>query len=235
MVATLAVAAFASAALAGTNVTGKVNFKGTPPAAKPIKMNADPKCMALHAKPLSTDYVLVNGNGTLKNVFVYIKDGLTGKTFTSPTTPVTFDQRGCFYSPHVFGIQVGQPFEIINSDPTMHNVHAMPKNSPQFNAGMPVQNMKITKKFDKPEIGAKIKCDVHPWMGAWANVVDHPYYSVTGDDGTFTIKDVPAGTYTVGAWHEKYGTQEAKLTVTDGKPATVDFTYEAGKETTASR
>ncbi|HLG19121.1 MAG TPA: carboxypeptidase regulatory-like domain-containing protein [Bdellovibrionota bacterium] len=212
---------------AAATVSGKVNFKGTPPAAKPIKMNADPNCMKLHAKAVMTDYVIVNKNGTLKNAFVYVKDGLTGKSFTASTTAVTFDQRGCQYAPHVFGMMVNQPLNILNSDPTLHNVHAMPKASKQFNAGMPVKDMKITRKFEKPEIMVPIKCDVHPWMKAYVGVLDHPYYSVTNDEGAFEIKDLPVGKYTVTAWHEKYGTKDMSITVEVGKPATIDFTFES--------
>ncbi len=108
-----------------------------------------------------------------------------------------------------------QPLEIINSDATLHNVHALPKNSPQFNLGMPVKNMKLKKSFAKAETMVKIKCEVHPWMGAWAGVLDHPFYAVSGADGKFQIKDLPAGEYTIEAWHEKLGAQTSKVTVTD--------------------
>lgn len=208
---------------AGT-VTGKVNFTGTAPAAEPINMDADPTCAAAHAEPQMTEEVVVNSDNTLRNVFVYVKTGLEGQTFTAPTEPVVLDQKGCHYKPHVFGIQVGQPLQIINSDSTLHNVHGMPAKTKEFNLGMPIQGMKLNKKFDAAEIGAKFKCDVHPWMNAYANVVEHPFYSVTGENGTFEIKDLPAGTYTIEAWHEKYGVQTAEVTVADG-PATADFTF----------
>lgn len=223
----LLLAGFANASA----VKGKVNFKGT--AAKPaeLKMNADPNCKNAHKSPVYSETVVVNGNGTLKNVFVYIKDGLAQKYPTpAETVTVKFDQKGCMYAPHVFGIQVGQTLEIHNSDPTLHNVHAMPKVNQQFNVGMPKQGMIIKQKFQKPEIGAKIKCDVHPWMNAYANVVEHPFYAVSDATGAFQIKDVPAGKYTVVAWHEKLGTKEGTLTVEAGKDANLDFEFsEAGK------
>ena len=208
---------------AGT-VTGKVNFTGTAPQMEQISMNADPVCSSLHSEPVYAETVIANSNGTIKNVFVYVKEGLEGKTFPVPTSPVTIDQKGCQYKPHVFGIQVSQPLEIINSDSTLHNIHSLAEKNKQFNLGMPIQGMKMTKKFSAPEIMAKFKCDVHPWMNAYIGVLPHPYFSVTGDDGTFEIKDVPPGDYTIEAWHEKYGVQTQKVTVTE-TPSGVEFTF----------
>lgn len=223
-IAVFGAAGFAHAA----TVTGKAAFEGQAPAAEPIKMDADASCKLLHPGGVSDDSVIVNPNGTLKNVFVYVKDGLAGKKFDAPKEAVRFDQHGCQYSPKVFGVQVGQPIEIVNSDPTLHNVHSLGKDNAQFNVGMPIQNMKIKKTFTKPEVMVKFKCDVHPWMGAYAGVVDHPFYAVTGDDGSFTIKDLPAGTYVVEAWHEKYGTQTANITIAeDGQTQSADFTFKA--------
>jgi len=215
-------------------VKGKVTFKGEAPKAKRINMNADPNCVKLHKEAVSTDYVIVNKNGTLKNVFVYVKDGVTGKNFPTPTTAAVFDQRGCQYTPHVFGMMVNQTLEILNSDPTLHNVHAMPTTNKQFNAGMPIKDMKITRKFDKSEIMIPIKCDVHPWMKAYVGVLDHPFFGVSGDDGSFEIKDLPAGKYTVTAWHEKFGTQDMTVTAAEGKPAQIEFTFE-GKGPAAAK
>lgn len=214
---------FSTSAFAGT-VTGKVNFTGTAPTREPIAMDADPVCAGLHPEPLLSEDVIVNADNTLQNVFVYVKEGLEGKTFTAPTEPVKMDQNGCHYVPHVFGVQVNQPVEIVNSDSTLHNVHGMPTQSKEFNLGMPIPGMKLKRNFDKPEVMVKFKCDVHPWMHAYIGVVDHPYYSVSGENGSFEIKDLPPGEYTLEAWHEKYGTQTQKVTVTDA-PATADFTF----------
>ena len=210
----------------GGDITGKIAFSGKAPAVAQIKMNADRQCLTMHPGPVNSEEVVVNGNSTLKNVFVYVKDGLN-KKFDVPATPVILDQHGCQYKPHVFGVQAGQPIEIRNSDPLLHNIHALPKNSPQFNNAQPLKGMKMTKKFDKPEIMVKFKCEVHNWMNCYAGVVDNPFYAVSDDKGAFTIKGLPAGTYTVEAWHEKYGTQQVKVTVSD-KGATADFKY-AGK------
>lgn len=210
-------------ALAG-EVTGKVAFTGTAPAAATIDMNADPYCAGQHSEPVMTEEVVVN-DGTLQNVFVYVKEGLEGKTFDTPTAPVILDQKGCHYTPHVFGVQVNQGVEIVNSDSTLHNVHGMPKESKEFNLGMPIQGMKLTRKFDKPEVMVKFKCDVHPWMNAYAGVLTHPFYAVTGKEGTFKLENLPAGDYTIEAWHEKYGTQTQKVTVDESGPKTVDFSF----------
>lgn len=219
-------ALFFPASVFAANVTGKIAFDGVAPVAAMIKADADPRCKALHPTGITPDQVIVNSNGTLKNVFIYVKDGLAGQKFEAPKESVKFDQLGCQYNPKVFGIQVNQPLEIINSDDTLHNVHALPTASQQFNLGMPIKGMKLKKSFSKPEVMVKIKCEVHPWMTAYAGVLDHPFYAVSGDDGSFTIKGLPAGKYTLEAWHEKYGTQTKEITVADQDQA-ADFTFKA--------
>ncbi len=222
-------AATAQAPAGGTgSVKGAVALSGTAPAQPKIKMDADAYCKTQHADvPATAEKVVVNADGTLRNVFVYVKEGLDGKTFPTPTEPVTIDQHGCTYHPHVFGIMVGQPLKILNSDATLHNIHVLAKNSPQFNLGMPTKGMEITKKFAAEEVMVRIKCDVHPWMESWAGVLKHPFYSVTGEAGTFEIKDLPEGTYTIEAWHEQYGTQTQTVTVKAGEAAQVSFTFQA--------
>ena len=215
-------------AFAGGSVTGSVAFSGAVPAKTEINMGADPTCSAAHTEPTFTEEAVVNGNNTLKNVFVYVKTGLEGQTFPVTATPASLDQNGCHYNPHVTGVMVGQPIEIINSDTTLHNVHSMAKESKEFNLGMPIKGMKIKKTFEKPEIMVRMKCDVHPWMGAYVGVLNHPFFAVTGEDGSFTIKDLPAGTYTLEAWHETFGTQTAEVTVAEGGSATANFSF-AGK------
>ena len=197
------------------SIAGKATLEGTAPTPTAIKIEADPTCKLMHPNGLASDQVIVKPDGSLKNVFVYVKKGLEGKTFETPKTSVVFDQRGCQYSPKVFGIQTGQTLEIINSDDTLHNVHSLPKNSPQFNLGMPIKGMKLKKTFTKPEVMVKIKCEVHPWMAAYAGVLDHPFFAVTDEDGSFEIKDLPPGEYVIEAWHEKYGAQEQSVTVAD--------------------
>ena len=152
-------------------------------------------------------------NGGLENVFVYVKDGLGNYVYDTPTESAKIDQMNCRYHPHVFGMRVGQKLEIVNSDPTLHNIHALPKNSKQFNIAQPKQGMKMSQKFDKSEVMVKIKCEVHNWMASYVGVLDHPFYAVSNTEGTFTIKDLPPGTYELEAWHEKFGTQTATVTV----------------------
>ena len=190
-------------------------------------MDADPICASLHVEPVYAETVVVNDNGTLRNVFVYVKSGLEERTFSVPGEPAGIDQKGCHYEPHVLGIQTGQELEIRNSDATLHNVHSLAQNSKPFNLGMPIQGMKLKKKFENSEIMAKFKCDVHPWMNAYIGVLDHPHFSVSGSDGAFEISDLPAGDYVVEAWHEKYGTQEQTVTVTEAEPVVVEFMFQA--------
>ena len=208
------------------SISGKITFDGTPPKRKKITTDADPKCAEMHAdSPLLSEEVVVNPNGTLKNVFVYVKTGLEGKTYDVPKEPVTINQTGCHYEPHVFGIMAKQELDILNSDDTLHNIHAMPAKSTEFNVGEPNKGMIVKRKFANPEVMVHFKCDVHPWMSAYVGVMDNPFYSVTGDDGTFSLKGLPAGEYTVAAWHEKYGEQVQKIKVGDGEAKTADFKF----------
>src|SRR5439155_26144997 len=165
-----------------------------------IKIAADAYCLKQHAEGLKDESVVAGPGGALANVFVYVKSGLSGKSFPAPALPVVFDQNGCWYKPHVFGIQTNQALEIRNSDPTLHNVNFMAKINTPFNMAMPVKDMKITKKFAKPEVMVKIKCNVHPWMSAYVGVVDNPFFGVTGKDGAFSLANLPAGQYVIEAW-----------------------------------
>jgi len=206
------------------DISGKVGFEGNAPKRARIQMNADPQCARIHKSPVTGEEVLVNANATLKNVLVYVKEGLKGKKFEGPNSKVVFDQKGCVYTPHVLGVQTGQEVEVLNSDPLIHNVHSLSKENPSFNVAQPKKGMKLSKKFEKPEL-FKVKCEVHPWMGAYIGVFNHPFFSVTGDDGTFSLKKLPAGEYTLEAWHEKYGTQTMKVTVGATDTKTVDFKF----------
>lgn len=207
------------------SVTGLVKFEGTPAAAMPIQMGADASCQAQHSGPVGSKDVMVGAGGELANVFVYIKD-FKG-TVAAPTTPAVLDQKGCLYIPHVSAVQVGQTLEIKNSDPTLHNVHALAKVNKEFNEGQPVQGMVAKKTFDKQEVMIKFKCDVHSWMNSYMAVLPHPYYGVSGDNGSFSIANLPPGTYTVEAWHEKFGTQTQQITVGAKEAKQIAFTFKA--------
>ena len=209
----------------GGTITGKVAFDGAKPTMKPIDMSAVPYCEKAHAgNPQKSEEVVVNGNGTLKNAFVWIKSGLPDKNWQVPTTPVTLNQTGCMYSPHVLGIQTGQKLDIKTSDQTNHNIHPMPTSNQEFNESQPPGSEDKMKTFARQEVMIPVKCQVHPWMKGYIGVVAHPFFAVTGDDGTFTIKGLPPGTYTVEVWHEKYGTQDQTVTVGAKESKTQDFT-----------
>ena len=216
-------------AIAG-DVSGKINFKGAKPAVQMIKMDADQTCLKMHgSKQVASEQVVVNPNNTLEWAFVYVKNAPKG---TATTTPVKLTQKGCMYQPHVFGIMTNQELDIVNADPLMHNIHAMGTNAKfnqaQVNTATKMLSKPIVKKFDKPEMGVKIKCDVHGWMSAYMNVMDNPYFAVSDDKGDFTIKGLPAGDYELVAWHEKYPAQTIKVHVTDAPVTNADFTF-AGK------
>ena len=214
-------------ATAGT-ITGKVSFAGTAPNMRNIDMSAEPDCTKLHSgAPAKSEEVVVNSNGTLQYVFVYIKGGLEGKTFEPPATPIKLDQKGCIYHPHVFGVQAGQKLDISNSDPTTHNIHPMPKTNREWNQSQAPGTPELDKEFARPEVMIPVKCNVHPWMRSYIGVVDNPYFAVTGDQGTFELKNVPPGTYTVTAWHEKYGTQDQQVTLAASGSQAVEFSFKA--------
>ncbi len=215
----------ATQAMSGATVSGSVAFTGTKPTPKKISMTADAYCKTQHASGVDSEEVVVNPNGTLKNVYVYVKSGLGDKKFPPSATPVVFDQHGCTYTPHVLAVQVGQEILVRNSDTVLHNVNARPKSNKGFNFGQPVQGMESKKVFDKAEVMIPVKCDVHPWMAAYIGVQDHPFAAVSGDDGSFSLKGLPAGTYTVEAWHEKYGTATQEVIVGENETKTISFSF----------
>ena len=210
-------------ATAGT-IAGRISFDGPAPARAAVRMDSDPNC-----KPQGTgtmdEAVVVGANGALQNVFVYVKDGLGTLRFPVPSEPAILDQKGCQYTPHVVGTQVGQRLEVINSDPTLHNVHAIPAANQEFNTGQPIQGMKHTHTFSTKEVMVPFKCDVHGWMRAYVGVLDHPFFAVTSADGTFSLKGLPPGTYTVEAWHETLGTQTQTVTIGASESKDVAFAF----------
>lgn len=211
--------------VSAADIVGKITLKGTPPAEKEIPLDA--ACGKLHTEKLKTRLYVVGADGGLADAFVYIKDGLTGKTFEVPSQPVVVDQKGCEYTPYVSGVQTGQTVLVKNSDPVPHNVHPTPAvaGNKESNLFQGMGAKPLTYTFAKQEILLRYKCDIHNWMFAYVGVVDHPYYSVSAKDGTFKIANVPAGSYTVEVYHRKAGKSTQKVTVgNDGAKA--NFTLE---------
>lgn len=209
------------------SVSGTIKLEGAAPAMDKIKMNSDNECMKLHSDAPKFQEVMVDAGGALQNVFVYVKEGAGNMKFNTPTEPVSIDQSGCMYTPHVLGIMVNQPFKIINSDPTMHNIHSYAEKNKPFNLGQPMKGQTSTRSFDQQEIMIKMRCDVHKWMAAYVGVLPHPFYGVSGKDGAFAVKSLPAGQYVIEAWHEKYGAQTQSVTVADGESKQINFTFKA--------
>jgi plastocyanin len=209
-------------------ITGTVTYDGKVPNLKPIDMSANAECAKMHPTPQPSDMLVLGPGNAMANIMVNVSSGLpAGKTYPTPKDPVVMDQKGCHYQPHVFGLMVGQTFKVLNSDGILHNVHALPKVNKQFNMAMPPTVKESTQTFGQAEGMFTIKCDVHPWMSSYAGVFANPFFSVTKDDGRFTISGLDAGTYEIQAWHEKLGTQTMKVTVTANETKTLNFKFSA--------
>jgi plastocyanin len=192
-------------------------------------MEADPICLASHKEPQLTQAIVLGGNNTLANVFVYVKSGLTQTTYPAPSQPIIIDQKDCNYSPRVLGVMVGQTVKVLNPDGTLHNVHGKSKINREFNIAMPNFRKEMEKTFDQAEFMFPLRCDVHPWMIAWISVMQHPFFSVSDTEGRFEIKNLSPGTYEIEAWHEKLGTQKATVTITDQQAQTINFKFSPPK------
>ena len=208
-------------------ISGTIRFAGKPPARVMIDMDQDADCAKLHRNaPVPDEAVAVNRNGTLRNVFVYLKSGLEGKAFAPPAESVTIDQKGCWFEPRVLGIQTGQTLTVTNSDPVTHNIHPLAQVNREWNHSQAPEEVPFTRKFVSPEVMVRVKCNVHRWMRAWIGVVDHPYFAVTGADGRFELRHVPPGSYTLAVWQEKLGTQEQAVTVPPSGRISTAFTFQ---------
>ncbi len=222
----VAMSVWPGVAFAAGSITGTITFDGKAPVMKPLAMDADPACAKKHSAPVLNEMLALGNGNTMGNIMVYVSKGLAaGKTWPAPKTPVVLDQNGCQYKPHVMGIMVGQTYKILNSDGILHNIHTLPKINKAFNRAMPATSKEATTTFDKAEDIFHIKCDVHPWMSAWVAVFPHPFYSVTGTDGKFTISGLDPGTYEITAWHERLGTKTASVTVAASGSKTQDFKF----------
>ena len=213
------------------DIQGKITFDGKAPKMKSLRMDADPVCVANNEVAPRKEWLILDENNGLKNVLVFVKESPSNSLssdYSPPENPAVIDQNGCVYVPHVLGVMVGQDLDILNSDGTLHNIHALPKVNKEFNKAMPRSKKRMTVQFDKSEAPFKVKCDVHPWMGAFIGVFDHPYFTVTNDDGSYVISGLEPGDYVIEAWHEKLGSQTANVTVGD---SAANFTFKKPEKT----
>jgi len=207
------------------DIQGKITFDGKAPKMKSLRMDADPVCVANNEVAPRKEWLILDENNGLKNVLVFVKESPSNSLssdYSPPENPAVIDQNGCVYVPHVLGVMVGQDLDILNSDGTLHNIHALPKVNKEFNKAMPRSKKRMTVQFDKSEAPFKVKCDVHPWMGAFIGVFEHPYFAVTDDDGSYVISGLEPGDYVIEAWHERLGSQTANVTVGD---SAANFTF----------
>ncbi len=216
------------AAGVGGSVKGIVKLEGPVPRAKPIIMAADASCARLHPNGVSSEDVVTDANGALQNVIVFIADGLGDRTFEPPNQPAVIEQKGCMYQPHVIAMRANQKLEVINEDPTTHNIHPQPANNREWNkAQLPGTTVEDT--FAREEIAIPVKCNVHPWMRSYVAVFKHPYFVVTGKDGSFDLGDLPPGAYTLKAWHEKVGTATQQIKIGPNETRKIQFVFKSGQ------
>jgi plastocyanin len=208
----------------GAVVRGVVHFEGKVPAAKAISMVADPVCAKQHPSPVMAQEVVADSKGDLENVIVFVSEGLGDQKFDPPSTPAVVEQKGCMYAPHVMAVRANQTLELVNDDPTSHNVHPVPVNNREWNKAEP-PGSRVEDSFAREEIAIPVKCNVHPWMRGYIAVFKHPYFAVTGKDGTFDLTNLPAGTYTIKAWHEKLGTATQTVTIGANETKEINFVF----------
>ena len=208
-----------------STVSGKVTVEGEVPKNKPIDMSKEPACAKSYATPPTTEGMVVGSGNTLGNVVVYISAGAddAGKV---PPQAASLEQKGCRYIAHVTAMQMGQELKVANSDPTSHNIHPLAKTNREWNKSQPPGTQPLSEKFEKEEF-IPVKCNVHPWMRGYFAVLNTGHYSVTGDNGGFSLKGLPAGKYTVTAWHESLGTQSQEVTVGGSDTKSINFVFKS--------
>jgi plastocyanin len=208
----------------GATVHGTVRFAGKVPAPKPISMAADPVCAKQHASPVLAQEVMTDAKGDLQNVIVFVSEGLGDRTFNAPTDDAVVEQKGCMYLPHVIAVRANQKLQVVNEDSTSHNIHPIPANNREWNKAEP-PGTKMEEAFAREEVAIPVKCNVHPWMRGYIAVFKHPFFAVTGKDGQFDLSNLPAGTYTIKAWHEKLGTATQAITVSAAETKEISFLF----------
>jgi hypothetical protein len=216
---------FSAASTAGAaGVRGRVKFDGVVPKPRPINMAADPNCARLHSMPALSQDILADSQGGLQNAIVFVSDGLGDRVYEPPTQPAVLEQKGCMYQPHVLAMRTNQPLEVANDDPTGHNIHPMPLNNREWNKAEP-PGSKMDESFAREEIAIPVKCNIHPWMHTFVAVFKHPFFAITGKDGTFDLSNLPPGTYTIEAWQEKLGTLTQKVTLGTDETKEIEFVF----------
>jgi Carboxypeptidase regulatory-like domain len=208
----------------GGMINGKITYEGTPAKQKPIDMSKEPSCAKQYATPPLTETVVAGQNNALGNVVVYISAGAPDEG--APSQAAVFDQKGCRYIPHVLAFQVNQELKVVNDDQTSHNIHPLAKINREWNKSQPPGTPPIVDKYDKMEF-IPVKCNVHPWMHGTFAVLKNSHYSISAADGGFSLPNLPAGKYTVTAWHESYGEQTQEVTISGSETKSISFTFKA--------
>lgn len=216
--------AVVNTATAGS-ITGTVMLQGPPPALRPIDMSAEPACAQANPAPVVPPVVVTGANGALANAVVYVKSGLGRYRFETPREPVLLAQQRCMYNPRIVAVMTNQTLRISNADPTVHNVHALPRENRPWNRSQQAGEPPFETSFARPELAIPFMCNVHPWMRAFVFVFAHPYFAITPTTGVFELKNLPPGTYTIEAWHEKFGTQEQSVTLDSKESKSLTFTF----------
>ena len=210
-----------------TVVKGTVKFSGTAPKPVRVDMSDDPKCSKLHPGGATVASIVTDAKGGLDDTVVYISEGVPQQNYDPPSEAVTLQQKGCLYEPRVIAVQTGQKVDVVNADNTTHNIHPIPKNNREWNKSQP-PGVPIEETFAREEVSIPVKCNVHPWMKGYIAVFKHPYFAVTGKDGTYEIRGLPAGSYTLQAWHDGLDPVTQHITVGAGETKGADFTLKGG-------
>lgn len=207
-------------------ITGSAFLEGALPASQSIDMSSEPACAKANSSPSHLSEVVTGESGALANVVVFVKSGLENYRFDTPKEAAVLDQRGCTYEPRIVALMANQPLEIRNDDATIHNIHATPKSNSEWNKAQRAGSPPLQVSFPTPELAIPFMCNVHPWMRAFVFVFANPYYAVTAREGKFGLRNLPPGTYTIEAWHEKYGRRDQTVTIGARESKTISFRFQ---------